>query len=218
MPFTVEQFLQVFSDYNLEIWPAQIVLLAAGIVIALLLIFRTRTSARLAMALLAALWIWCVVVYHWMHFSRINPAAGLFGALFVAGACFLFRLGSSIEIDENQPLRLAVGGAFVVYALRLSGRGLSDGTRLPRAADVRRTVSAGDLHPGDSDCGKASRTRFGRSRPAAMGHDRQLGCAEARDGRGFRAYIRRRRPAGGRDGGTRSASSPHPGVGVRMGS
>ncbi len=117
MPFTVEQFLQVFSDYNLAIWPAQIVLLAVGIVTGLLLFFHARMTTRLAMSLLAALWIWSGVVYHWMYFSRIDPAAWFFGALFVVGAIPLFRIGNSIEIDEDRPLRIAVGGAFVVYAL-----------------------------------------------------------------------------------------------------
>ncbi len=117
MPFTVEQFLQVFAEYNLDVWPTQMVLLAAGIVTALLLCFQTRTTARLAMSLLAALWIWSGVAYHWMHFARINPAAWAFGALFVAGAVPLFLSGRSIEIDADRPLRIAVGGAFVAYAI-----------------------------------------------------------------------------------------------------
>ncbi len=114
MPFTVEQFFQVFTDYNLSIWPAQIVLWAAGAVVAILLFFHTRAMSKLAMTILAALWIWCAVVYHWMHFARVNPAAWVFGALFLVGAALLYRAGAAIEIDEERPLRIAVGGAIVV--------------------------------------------------------------------------------------------------------
>ncbi len=117
MPFTVEQFLQVFTDYNLSIWPAQIVLWAAGAVTAILLFFHTRSMSRMAMSILAALWLWCGVVYHWMHFTRVNPAAWLFGALFIAGALFLYRAGRTTDMDDERPLRIAVGGAIAVYGL-----------------------------------------------------------------------------------------------------
>ncbi len=116
MPFTVEQFLQVFAEYNLDVWPAQMVLVAAGIVTALLSASRLEPRrgwpcpfSQRSGSGAASLTIGCTCAH--------RSAAWAFGALFVAGAVPLFLSGKSIEIDGDRPLRIALGGAFVLYAL-----------------------------------------------------------------------------------------------------
>jgi hypothetical protein len=44
-------------------------------------------------ALLVAHWVWCALAYHVAFFTRINPAAWLFAALFFAQAVLFFRIG-----------------------------------------------------------------------------------------------------------------------------
>ncbi|MGH8482585.1 MAG: DUF6064 family protein [Nevskiaceae bacterium] len=94
MPFTVEQFFEVFGQYNRTLWPVQLLLYApaAG---ALAAIWRRResSSGRVVAASLAVLWLWMGAVYHLGFFRTINPAADLFAALSVAGAGLFFWHG-----------------------------------------------------------------------------------------------------------------------------
>jgi hypothetical protein len=119
IPFTIDQFLTVFRDYNLAIWPAQIIgyLLAA---IALILVVRRRKhSDRSAAAILALFWIWTGVVYHIVFFSSINRAAILFGSLFILQGVVLTVFGvirGEMVLVTDRSTRRLVAYAFVLYA------------------------------------------------------------------------------------------------------
>lgn len=84
MPFTAEEFLRVFARYNVAVWPAHLLLMCAGLLAAIAAIIPRTLSGRVALALLAALWLWAAVVYHLAFFSSISPAAYFFAALFAA--------------------------------------------------------------------------------------------------------------------------------------
>jgi hypothetical protein len=86
IPFTVEQFLGVFREYNLSVWPIQGFLVGMAL-LAIFAVFRPRPSSDIAVSLiLALLWVWIAVAYHLVYFTRINPAAYAFAALSMAGA------------------------------------------------------------------------------------------------------------------------------------
>jgi hypothetical protein len=53
LPFTVEQFLGVFSRYNEAIWPAQLVAYALGLAAVGLALWRQPYSDRTIAAILA---------------------------------------------------------------------------------------------------------------------------------------------------------------------
>ena len=54
-----------------------------------LLFWRSRISTVLIMAILALMWLVNGVGYHWSFFTSINPAAKIFGAVFVLQALLL---------------------------------------------------------------------------------------------------------------------------------
>lgn len=118
LPFTTEQFLDIFRQYNTSIWPMQVLLVGIGIA-AIVLALR-RTAGRTVSACLALLWAWTAIVYHWIFFTRINGAAWFFGAFWLAGA-------AAFAWDAVRPLppratartraHVIVGGVLVVYAL-----------------------------------------------------------------------------------------------------
>lgn len=91
MPFTTEQFFEVMFNYNSAVG-ASVWLLYLSVFFALGALFRNVSFAsRLALGLLGFFWLWMGVVYHWLFFSRINPAAWVFGAFFVVqSGIFLF--------------------------------------------------------------------------------------------------------------------------------
>lgn len=119
MPFTPEQFLVVFANYNAAIWPIQIVAYVLGIISVALLSQKTRQSDRVVAAILAIMWLWTGIAYHGLSFSTINSAAYLFAALFVVQGCYLIYAGvfhHRIHFGLQREAAAWVGVAFLAYA------------------------------------------------------------------------------------------------------
>ncbi len=81
IPFTVDQFLNVFEQYNVAVWPAQVFLYTIGIVAICLALSRQKDFSRSISLILLLFWIWMGIVYHLSFFSAINKAARGFAAL-----------------------------------------------------------------------------------------------------------------------------------------
>ena len=136
MPFTAEEFLRVFARYNVAVWPAQLLLMCAGLLAAFAVVIPRTLSRRVALALLAALWLWAAVVYHLAFFSRISPAAYFFAALFAANGCWLLWISTRGQIDMQTPskVRIIAAAVVVIYALVLyPAIGYLAGLRYPAA-------------------------------------------------------------------------------------
>lgn len=123
LPFSRVEFLQVFSDYNESIWPTQILAAALGAA-AIVLLFSSRDwSSRLIATILAAFWTLMGVAYHWLFFTAINPAAYLFGGLFIVAALIFLVEGTvrnRVRFEMSRGFRgwaalLLIGYSFVVY-------------------------------------------------------------------------------------------------------
>jgi hypothetical protein len=93
LPFTVEQFFGVFARYNEAVWPAPLLLYALAAAALVAIAAGRPGSGRFVTVALAVLWAWSGVVYHWVYFSAVNPAAWLFGALFLGQAVLFVREG-----------------------------------------------------------------------------------------------------------------------------
>ena len=73
IPFSAEQFFSVFEEYNRAVFPFQALLLVIAIVAAYLAAKPNLSS--LTSLLLASLWIWMGIAYHFLFFSQVSPAA-----------------------------------------------------------------------------------------------------------------------------------------------
>jgi hypothetical protein len=93
LPFTREQFFDLFVAYNEALWPAVVALWIASAVIVAGRLSARRPYDRWISALLVAHWAWSALAYHVTFFTRINPAAWLFAALFLGQAVLFFRVG-----------------------------------------------------------------------------------------------------------------------------
>lgn len=119
MPFSAAEFLAVFVRYNEAVWPLQLLFNAMALAVLAALLWRPPGSPLVA-ALLAVLWGWMAVGYHFMFFSRINPAAWGFGLLFLAAAFAFLWLGvvrRRLRFEPRGGVRGWLGGALVVFAL-----------------------------------------------------------------------------------------------------
>jgi len=93
VPFSEQQFFAVFAAYNEAIWPAQIAAYALGLCAAALVTRQDGISGRVISIILAAMWLWTGIAYHWLAFAPINRAAYLFGALFTVQGFVFLRYG-----------------------------------------------------------------------------------------------------------------------------
>lgn len=119
LPFTTGQFFGVFARYNQGVWPAQIALNALALTCIGLAFLGSATAGRWISALLALLWFWVAVIYHFAFFSGINPAARVFGAVSFAGGLVFLWLGTLKGALRFSPAgwRGAIGGLLIAYAL-----------------------------------------------------------------------------------------------------
>jgi hypothetical protein len=119
-PFTVAEFFNVFSSYNAAVWPVQPVLLGLAVVALLLVRRRESWSDRGIAWVMAVLWAWMAVAYHFAHFAAINRAAVFFGLLFlVQSVLFAWWAvsGRSLRFRRPRGGDALIGWALVIYAL-----------------------------------------------------------------------------------------------------
>ena len=119
-PFTAEQFFDIFHQYNLSVWPIQIVLVAVAMVLVALALASPRSS-RVVIAGLAALWVWMALAYHFAFFADLTPAAYLFAAVFLVEAALLGWHGLRTRrlhfAVKREPAMTIVGAALIAFAL-----------------------------------------------------------------------------------------------------
>ncbi len=124
VPFSRDAFFLVFSRYNAAVWPAQLVLLVAAVAAVWIAALQPGPrGSRAVWRVLGVLWLWAGVVYHLTFFTSVNPAAWLFGALFVIQGLLFLRRG----IASGRPAGFRVpgglygwgGAVLAAYALAL---------------------------------------------------------------------------------------------------
>jgi hypothetical protein len=122
LPFTSEQFFDLFERYNTVIWPIQLVAYGLGAGVVALALLRSRYADMTVAGVLAMMWFWIGIVYHFMYFTRINPLAPLFGVLFVAQGALLQWEGvlrKRLFFQARPDAAGALGALLVVYSMAL---------------------------------------------------------------------------------------------------
>lgn len=136
MPFTVEEFCAVFARQNEAIFPLQILAYVAAAAVLVALSRPSRASDSVIFAVLAGMWLVNGVVYHIVHFAPINPAARLFGALFLVEASLLaaapLLARRRIVFAPTSGVATTLGLVLIAFALVLyPALGLLAGHRYP---------------------------------------------------------------------------------------
>jgi len=120
LPFSREEFFDLFAAYNAALWPAVVVLWVASVLAVVWVVSSQRSHGRWISGLLAVHWAWSAVAYHLVFFTRINPAAWLFAAIFLLQAGLLSWSGVIKGQLAFMTVRTAwtpIGWLLVVYAL-----------------------------------------------------------------------------------------------------
>lgn len=134
LPFSQQQFFDVFGRYNTRLWPIVVLLWIATFWFAMQLV-RGRSTSNGLTALLTFHWAWSGLVYHASFFSAINPAASLFAALFVVESAILLWLGVSRRVDFvwGHTRRHKIAAVLIAYSLAYPVLVLASGHEYPRA-------------------------------------------------------------------------------------
>lgn len=120
LPFTVEQFYEVFRAYNETLWPTQVFLFVLALAAVGLAAFPRRGTDIAVSAILAFFWAWLGLAYHLAFFASINPLAYVFSAVSVAGAAVFLWHGvvrRRLKFRLARCARTAVGLSLVIFAL-----------------------------------------------------------------------------------------------------
>ncbi len=135
IPFTPDEFFEVFAAYNERLWPFALALwlLTASSVVAL-------TRARLVRpwlipGLLAVHWAWSGLAYHAAFFSRINPVAWVFSGLFLLEAGLFLWYGivhRRFQVSPGPFFQQALSWGLIAYALFYPAIALAEGHAFPR--------------------------------------------------------------------------------------
>jgi len=120
LPFTRDQFFEVFARYNEGVMPLQLALFLLALSAFGAMVIRRRASDRVVSAILAGLWAWMGIVYHFIYFAPVNAAAPVFAAMFLAAAALFAWQGvvrGRLVFDGDSRARRIAGHALVTYAL-----------------------------------------------------------------------------------------------------
>lgn len=91
--FSPRTYHRLFELYNEAIWPLQLATAALGLVIAALVVRRSRHGDRIVAGLLAACWLWTAWVFLYQRYAQINWVAPWFAAAFALEALLLVAAG-----------------------------------------------------------------------------------------------------------------------------
>jgi hypothetical protein len=135
LPFSQDQFFDVFGAYNRSFWPFALTLwiyALAGVVV----LAARRDRGRSIALMLAVQWAWAGLAYHLWFFSSINPAAWLFGALFLVEGGLLVWSGvvrRELYFSPSGSPRHIASWALVAYALAYPLVARAEGHVFPQA-------------------------------------------------------------------------------------
>jgi len=118
VPFTSEQFFNVFAQYNTALWWAAAALwIGAGLAVNAAWHDPSARSRRLTW-FLAALWLWNALAYHVAFFAPVNPAAWVFASAFTLQALLFVFLPARRDLDyfTARGWRRGTGTVLIVYA------------------------------------------------------------------------------------------------------
>jgi hypothetical protein len=120
--FSPRTYFRLAESYNLEVWPGQVVAVAAALLLVALAWRGSRRAGRLIALALACAWALVAWRFHWTLYATINWAAVYFAMAFGAQAALLVGAAflDGLRFDRRPPARRRYAGlALVVLALAL---------------------------------------------------------------------------------------------------
>ncbi len=136
LPFTPDQFFDVFGAYNRLLWPFALGLWLYALIGVVLLGRSSAGCGRFIATMLAVEWAWAGLAYHALFFTSINPAAWLFAVLFLVQSALFVWFGvvrDRLQFSRSGSLRHVMVWMLLVYSLAYPLIVLVEGHTFPEA-------------------------------------------------------------------------------------
>jgi hypothetical protein len=153
--FSPRTYYRTIELYNVGVWPVQLVGLAIGVAIIVLLATRSSRRDRIVSALLAACWLWIGWAFHYERYAQINWVATWIGAVFALQSGFFVGvgvIGGRIAFDHPSAHASALAIALIVVVVvgypllaLLTGRTWTSAEVFGAAADPTALVTVAAL-------------------------------------------------------------------------
>lgn len=117
MPFTPEEFAEVFRNYNQAIFPLQGVFYLIALVAIFYAIRKTRISSIAVMLILSFFWVWMGLFYHITYFSTVNKVATVFGAFFILQGVLFAYYSNKLEFRFPSDKYGLIGSLLILFSL-----------------------------------------------------------------------------------------------------
>jgi hypothetical protein len=131
--FSPRTYVRLIEHYNADVWPLQLVAMAAAIAIVLEARSQRSSASRAIALVLAATWLFVAWAFHIRRYASINWAAHYFAIAFAAQAVLLAWIGTvrgRLRFTAGASLQQRAGYVIVIAALAgmpvaewLAGRG-----------------------------------------------------------------------------------------------
>lgn len=121
-PFTTEQFLKVFEEYNLSVFPFQLIILILGLFAVSAIWSGKPVFSKVIGAYMAFIWLWAGIVYHISFFASLNSPAYFFGALFIIEGLLLLNesfMPGGLRFHYKNSAKEITGLFLIIFGLVL---------------------------------------------------------------------------------------------------
>ena len=119
LSFSLEEFLVVLENYNVAIWPLQIIAYALILLVLFILLKPTKYSTKIVSAILSFFWLFTGIVFCFIYWAPSHIFGYIFGICCTAqGLLFLYSLlRSDITIGLPNKANMLIGVLFILYAV-----------------------------------------------------------------------------------------------------
>jgi hypothetical protein len=119
LSFSLEEFLVVLENYNVAIWPLQIIAYALILLVLFISLKPTKYSAKIVSLILSFFWLFTGIVFCFIYWAPTHIFGYIFGICCTAqGILFLYSLiRSDITISLPNKTNMFIGILFILYAM-----------------------------------------------------------------------------------------------------
>lgn len=120
LPFTADILFSSFEQYNRSVWPLPLLACLLALAAIVLTLRPVYSGDRAVALILAAMWLWTGIHFHFLYFAQFDFAAPAYGAVFAVQGLLLVWTGAvrgSLTFRLRPEVSGVVGLALAFIAL-----------------------------------------------------------------------------------------------------
>lgn len=118
--FSPQVYYRQIELHNQALWPAQIIAIALGVVLFVLVLRPSPARSRVIAAIIGLLWVWIGWLFVWQRYTTINWAATYAVPLFMLQGALLFAAAATqndLDLEKERGILRGFALALLAFAL-----------------------------------------------------------------------------------------------------